>query len=73
MIKNFLIINCIGKNDKIGAFADDIWIVAEDIISLAPLLARLFHSFSLASHLTLNLDKCVLVPLCRFSAGIWTF
>ena len=51
------------SDDVLGAFADDIGVVARDSRIILPGLFSTFQTFASISNLQLGLPKCVLVPL----------
>ena len=53
----------LGPRDTMGSFADDIAIVLENILTSGPSIVALFKEMELVSGLSLNLLKCIGVPL----------
>ncbi len=53
----------IGEDAYMGAFADDVGVVSEDIISILRPIANLFGQLASCSNMKLNLLKCTVVPL----------
>ena len=58
-----LIEKLLEENDEAGCFADDLAIVIHSAKNKLAPLALLFEKFAKASCLTLNISKCVCVPL----------
>ena len=54
-------------SETLGAFADDIAVVVENLWKSAPGLRRTFEEFEQISALQLNVKKTVLIPLWKFS------
>ena len=54
-------------SETIGAFADDIAVVVDNVWKSAPGLRLLFQEFEQISALSLNVKKTVLIPLWKFS------
>ncbi len=56
--------NSLQEGDGLGAFADGIGLVVQDVTVAFPLLEHIFTKFASISNLYLNLPKFHLVPLC---------
>ena len=50
------------RDESVGAFADGIAVVVEDVWSSAPCLQKLFNEFHEISALGLNVKKTVMIP-----------
>lgn len=55
----------LGDEGSLRAYADDIAAAAKHIWSIAPSLATAFHTIAQGSNLKRNIPKCVVVPLWR--------
>jgi len=58
--------NIMGREDQLGAFADDIAAVFKNLWKVLPEVAALFDEFALVSNISLNIAKCVAMPLDPF-------